>query len=297
MRTGLAAGLPQVDAHLHVWDLSVNTYPWLTPRHGALYDTFAPEQAHEELRACGIGSAVLVQAEDSVAETEYLLRVAEEHPWVGGVVGWVPLEHPSAAEQTLQGLAGIPRFCGVRHLVHDDPRPDFLQMPAVRRSLDALARAGYPFDVPDAWPRHLAQAGALAGDLPALTVVIDHLGKPPRGRPDLADWERELRAVAARENTVAKLSGLWTAGAPFTAEALRQVWETALDLFGPARLMYGGDWPITVPHGGYQATYGVLVELVAELSPAEQREVMGGTARRVYHLPGEKDGYVTGRRS
>jgi L-fuconolactonase len=282
--TGLPPDPAPLDAHLHVWDLTVNTYPWLGPQHGALFTSFSPEQAQRELAATGVGSAILVQAEDSVAETEYMLDIADRHDWVAGVVGWVPLEEPDAAAATLERFGRHPRFCGVRQLVHDDPRPDVLDLPSVRASLRHLAAAGVPLDVPDAWPRHLEQAGRLAEDIPDLVIVIDHLAKPPRGLPELAEWRAQMADVARHPTAVAKVSGLRRAGVTYSVDALRPVWEAALELFGPERLMFGSDWPMTVPEGGYRPTHEVLAALIGELSPAEQRSVMGDTARRVYRL-------------
>jgi L-fuconolactonase len=277
------AGAP-LDSHLHVWDLSENTYSWLGPQHGVLYRDFPPDEAGRELAASGVGSAILVQAEDSVAETEFMLGIADRHDWVAGVVGWVPLEDPEAAAGILERFRRHPKFCGVRQLVHDDPRPDVLDLPPVRASLRHLAAAGVPLDVPDAWPRHLAQAGRLADEVPDLVVVVDHLAKPPRGLPELGEWRAQMAEVARRPTTVAKVSGLRRAGQPYTVEALRPVWETALELFGPKRLMFGSDWPMTAPDGGYGPTYEVLAALIGELAPAEQQELLGGTARRVYNL-------------
>jgi L-fuconolactonase len=154
----------------------------------------------------------------------------------------------------------------------------------VRESLRAVAAHGLAFDVPDAWPRHLGATADLARELPTLTLVVDHLGKPPRGTPDLPAWEKALRAVAASPNAVAKVSGLQTAGQPFTVDALRPVLDVALDAFGADRLMYGGDWPMTVPAGGYRPHFDVVSRLLGELSPDEQTAIMSGTARRVYRL-------------
>lgn len=280
-----AAGLPVVDSHLHVWDLAVNRYPWLGPQHGELYATFTPEQARAALLDCGVGSAVLVQAEDSVAETDHLLAVADAHDWVAGVVGWLPLDDPAATAAGLQQRTGQPRFRGVRHLVHDDPRAEFLDLAPVRESLRQVAAAGFPLDVPDAWPRHLSQVARLAEELSELVVVVDHLAKPPRGGPGFAEWRAVLRQVAAAPATVAKVSGLRVAGEPWSVAAVRPAWEAALEAFGPDRLMYGSDWPMTVPEGGYRPTYEVLAALVGELSVDEQRAVLGGTAQRVYRLP------------
>jgi L-fuconolactonase len=273
-----------VDAHLHIWDLERGEYSWLTPELGPLYATFTPEQARAELAAAGIASAVLVQAEDSERDTELMLEAAGRHPWIAGVVGWVRLDDTAAAERQLERWSGEPRVRGVRHLVHDDPRDDFLALPAVRASLRRLAERGILFDVPDAWPRHLAATADLAAALPDLRVVVDHLGKPPFGSAGWERWRATLATVAARPNTVAKVSGLQVPGRPFTVAEVRPAWETALELFGPTRLMWGSDWPLTVLVGGYQQAWEVMSSLIAELSPDERAQVMSSTAASVYKL-------------
>ena len=267
-----------------MWDLARGRYAWLTPELGPLYATFTPEQARLELEAAGIASAMLVQAEDSERDTELMLEAAARHPWIAGVVGWVQLDDPAVAERQLGRWADEPRLRGVRHLVHDDPRDHFLALEPVRRSLGMLAERGLPFDVPDAWPRHLAATADLAAALPDLRIVVDHLGKPPFGGADWERWLRTLRAVAAHPNTTAKVSGLQVPGRPFTVSEVRPAWEVALELFGPERLMWGSDWPLTVLVGGYGQAWEVMSSLVAELSPDERALILSGTAISVYKL-------------
>ncbi|GAA1775675.1 amidohydrolase family protein [Agromyces lapidis] len=273
-----------IDAHLHLWDRSLSEYGWITPELGPLNADFGPGEARAELDAAGIDGAILVQAEDSAADTRYLLDVAATNDWVLGVVGWVPLDDTRSALAALDALAGERRLRGIRHLVHDDPRDEFLELPAVRASLAEVAARGLAFDVPDAWPRHLGAARRLAEALPELTVVIDHLAKPPVGGDDFAAWEREFVALAALPNTVAKFSGLHLPGVPFGPATVRPLWELAIERFTPDRVMYGGDWPMTVPHGGYQPTWRVMRECVDDLDPVERDAVLGGTAERVYRL-------------
>lgn len=274
----------RIDSHLHLWELGEGRYPWLNPSLGMLHDTFTAGQAQEDLFAAGVGQAILVQAEDTAADTEAMLAAAAEHPWIIGVVGWIPLEKPALAAQLLEQWGVYPAFCGVRTLVHDDPRPDVLDLLAVRETVAMLEAAGLALDIPNAFPRHLGQAESLARDFPQLPIVIDHLGKPPRdGRAeDMDEWERQLRNVAAQPNTVAKISGLHTSGAEFSAAALARVWDVALSAFGPQRLMFGGDWPVSLQGGSYSETVAVSAGLIEQLSPAEAQEIWAGTARRIY---------------
>ena len=276
-----------IDAHLHLWDLEVGEYPWLGPSHGALFASFLPEQAERELSASGVDGAVLVQAEDSLVDTAWLLEAASRFDWILGVVGWVQLDDPAAAASQLEEWLQHPAFCGVRHLVHDDQREDFLELASVRQSLRLLSAAGLAFDIPDAWPLHLTRATAVAADQPELRVVLDHLGKPPRGTDQLEAWRAELTRFAAHPNTAAKLSGLRVAGEPYSTDALGFVWDTALELFGPTRLLWGSDWPMTVVEG-YESTKAVLDELISTLSPAERAAILGETAVETYGLGADK---------
>ena len=150
-----------------------------------------------------------------------------------------------------------------------------------------MAARGLAFDVPDAFPRHLGQAAMIAERVPELVVVVDHLGKPPRNDTAAMElWERQLREVASHDNTVAKVSGLGLAGAAYAADALRPVWDVALEAFGPDRLMLGSDWPVSLLHAPYAETVGVLADLVGELSEPEQADLWSGTATRTYRLTG-----------
>jgi L-fuconolactonase len=270
-----------IDAHLHVWNRAAGRYAWI-PAGGPLDRDFDAADARAELDAAGIDAAILVQAEDSLADTRFLLDVARQQRWVAGVVGWVPLDDRDAAHAALDALSGEGSLRGIRHLVHDDPRDGFLDLPDVRASLVKVAARGLAFDVPDAWPRHLGAASRLARAIPDLTVVIDHLAKPPVGRPGFDAWRQEFEDAAALPNTVAKFSGLHLPGVPFDLATVRLLWEIALEAFGPDRLMYGGDWPMTVPEGGYQPTWNVMRECLDDLGDAERAAVLGGTAERVY---------------
>ncbi|MFI2566435.1 amidohydrolase family protein [Paenarthrobacter sp. NPDC018779] len=280
-----------IDAHLHLWSLDtfvtggVRPYSWLGPQHGALFRSFGEDEASEVLAAAGVRAAVLVQADDTLADTESMLAVAGRQPWVLGVVGWIRLDSPGEAAGQLDRFAANPVFRGVRHLVHDDPRDDFLDLPSVRESLGLVAGRGLAFDVPNAFPRHLGATVRLAQELPGLTVVLDHLGKPPLGDPDAMElWRTEFSALGSTGNAVAKLSGLHLPGVEYSADSLRSLFGFALDSFGPDRLMLGSDWPVSTLGAPYGRTLDVLLELVSTLSLHEQAAILEKTAIRAYGL-------------
>lgn len=273
-----------IDSHLHLWRPSAGGYGWLRPEHGVLNDDHGPEDIAPVLARLGVDHVVLVQADDTVADTQFMVDVAAAWPVVAGVVGWVQLDAPTVAAAQLEQWGDSPVVKGIRHLVHNDPRADFLELPAVQDSLSLLAERGYALDLPDAWPGGFAhQVAPLADRHPELTIVVDHLTKPPHGAPDFAAWAAMLRDVARRPNTVAKLSGL-ADSSPSTAANWRPAYEVAVEAFGPTRLMYGSDWPITRLGLDYAGTWAVLTELISSLAPDEQDAILGGNAARVYRL-------------
>ena len=284
-----AAPGPVTDAHLHLWDLAASPYSWLAGAPAPLRRTVTIDDVREDLLALGVTRVVLVQADDTAEDTAHLQRTAAAIEADGrvpraDVVGWLPLTDPAAVADALADPSRTERLVGVRHLVHDEPDPGFLDRPEVARSLDVLAEAGLPLDVPDAFERHMDQVVRLARRHPGLTIVLDHLGKPPLGdQAAMGRWREQIAAIAARPNTVAKLSGLATSGNGDFAEAA----ERALALFGAQRLMIGSDWPIAPRALDLGSGFAPLLVQVRTWSPADVAAVTHGTAQRVYRRLGE----------
>lgn len=273
----------RIDAHLHLWP-SIDGYDWLTEALAPIRRGFTADEARAAIAAHGYKRAVLVQAADTDADTLWMLETAEAHDWIVGVVGWVPLGDPRAAERRLDALAGRP-LVGIRVLLNDQPDAAMLDRPEARETLALLAARGLPFDVHDAWPHHLGRAASAAREVEGLTVVLDHLGKPPADPDEHDAWRAALREFAAAPGTAAKLSGLHRVGARLPQGAFDRAWDAALDAFGPDRLMLGSDWPLPLLGEGLEPVAAQLEVAVATLSDAERRQLEAGTAARVYGLP------------
>jgi L-fuconolactonase len=277
---------PLIDTHLHQWDLAACEYAWITPAVGVLNRTHTLDEVEAERRAAGVTGAVLVQSANTRCDTDSMLAAMAVHPWVAGVVGWTDLTRGKAVEAEAAELAADPRIVGIRHLNHDEPDPDWLVRPDVLDGVRTLARLGLAFDVVAIWPLHLDHVSALAEAAPDLRIVVDHLAKPPIASGELSAWRQSMARAAAHPNVVAKVSGLDTAaGSPdWTPGTLRPAFETALELFGADRLMYGGDWPVSRLGGGYTRQHAAFEALTAPLSPDERAAISAGTATRVYAL-------------
>jgi L-fuconolactonase len=273
----------RIDAHQHFWDLASGRYDWPTPAEGPIFRTFGPEDLAPELRDAGIDRTILVQATDSLADTDSMLEVARAHRFVAGVVGWVPLRDRGRAEVELGARTGA--LCGVRHLIHREPDPEWLLRADVQPGLALLASRGLAFDVVAVFPDHLRLVPLVAARHPHLVLVIDHLAKPPYRGDGWDAWVRDLRAAADAPRVFAKISGLDTAaGAGWSVDELRPAVDVAVEAFGPGRLLFGSDWPVSRLVSGYGDVVRATERLIATLTPAEQALIMGGTAAEVYRL-------------
>jgi L-fuconolactonase len=278
---------PIIDAHQHVWDLDRARYDWLGPDAHPIDRTITQEELEPELRAAGVTGTVLVQSADNAEDTDVMFATAAAHPEVVGIVGWVPLGDPDAAAAELERRHASDLFVGVRNLIHDLPDPHWLAGPGPDAGLGVLEDAGVPFDLVAVLPEHLDLIPLISERHPELRIVIDHLAKPPIGLPDSSVWDRQLAVAARNPRVFAKVSGLYAAtgdGGSWTVDLVRPFVTRALELFGADRLMYGGDWPISVLSGGYTRVWQGLSQIFDELDPAARTALLGGTARRFYGL-------------
>lgn len=273
-----------VDSHQHFWQVGRFEYPWMSSEVATLYRDYLPQMLEPLLREQGVAQTVLVQASNSLAESRWLLRLADEHPVIAGVVGWVDLAGNEVKSQ-LDELTAHPKFKGVRHLVESEPADDWLIQDSVLRGLNALARYGLAYDLL-VHTRHLPHVRTVAERCPELRLVVDHLAKPPIAQGTIKEWARELKEVAAYENVSCKLSGLVTEASheSWRTEDLRPYVDIAFEAFGARRLMFGSDWPVCLLAASYDQVIDSLQALTAGLSDEERTLVFSVNARKFYKL-------------
>ncbi len=276
----------RVDTHQHFWNLDRVEYPWLGPQHGPIYRTFEPPDLEPILQEIGIDRTVTVQAADSYADTDYMLEQADRYDWIGGVIGWVPLLRPNEAAEALDRYTRHPKFRGVRHLIHDDPNPDWVVQERVLQGLQLLADRDLIFEVVAVFPNHLKHVPLLAERFPSLTLIVDHLAKPPIKDKQMEPWSTQLAAAARYPNVYAKISGLNTAADPETWSGadLKPYIDFAIEQFGVERILWGSDWPVCLLAGDYITYWTEVQRALAERPQADVDAIFGGNAVRVYKL-------------
>lgn len=274
-----------VDSHLHFWQLARGDYLWLTPEFSALYRDFAPNDINASLSACGVESAVVVQAAATEAETYYLLDLARQHPFVAGVVGWTDFE----AEDAPQRIASLCRAAqgrlkGLRPMVQDIPDAQWLLRPGLDPAFDALVANDLSFDALVA-PVHLPMLAERLSRHPRLRAVLDHAGKPDIAGNGFDGWAQQIARLANDTQALCKLSGLLSeAGRSASAADIEPYVAHLFASFGPARIMWGSDWPVLTATTDYLHWFDMAKALVGRLAAGHEEDVFANNAQRFYRL-------------
>ena len=272
-----------IDSHQHFWDPARVDYGWLHPG-SALYRAYCPNDLAPLLRANGIQGSILVQAAPTAHETDYLLQLASDTPWILGVIGWIDLAAGDASKRIHQ-RAGNRLFVGIRPMLQDLAERDWILRPALSPGIEAVQGAGLTFDAL-VQADQLTVIATLADRHPSLSIVLDHAGKPPFAMSSaLALWRREIQSLAKRPNVSCKLSGLITELDGLGGyEMVDPCIDMLIDLFGPDRLLWGSDWPVATTAIEYSDWFSGCRSRVASQLPGHHAAIFGENARRLYRL-------------
>ena len=274
-----------IDTHQHLWMISERKYDWISPEYGAIYGDFGPETVADDISESGVTGTVLVQAADTYEDTFYMLSVADSVPAVLGVVAWAPLDRTAEARAALDLYAESPWVKGIRVLNHTYEDARWLLRTDVTESISLLASRGLTLDYVSVLDAHLESLPDLAQRHPNLTIVLDHMAKPPIAAKGWEPWASLISAAAAQPNVIVKLSGLNTAsGAHWTSADWQPYVDHTLSAFGADRMMLGSDWPVSILAGDFVGVWRAQRQVLAGLSVSEQDNVLFRTARRVYNL-------------
>jgi L-fuconolactonase len=274
----------RIDAHQHFWRYGADTHTWIDDGMAGLRRDFLPADVKPAMEAAGFDGSIAVQAQQNIGETEWLLELSAQHPFVRGVVGWVDLRAADVCEQ-LARLAAYPALCGIRHIVQDEPE-GFMLRTDFQRGIAALAEFDLAYDIL-IHARQLPECARLVERFPQQRFVVDHAAKPDIRGGALHDWSAGITELARHENVYCKLSGLvteadWRAWTPADLEPYIDI---VLDVFGPDRVMIGSDWPVCTLAGAYGDVMTATATQIEARFPAGTDAVFGENAAQFYRLP------------
>jgi L-fuconolactonase len=274
----------RIDAHHHLWRYSPQEYGWIDDQMSALRRDFLPADLAAAMATAGIDGTVAVQARQTLAETCWLLDLAEKTDAIRGVVGWAPIageDFPGVMEE----FDGRAKLKGLRHVIQGEKDENYILREDFNSGIRTLLGSGLVYDIL-IYERHLPQTIDFVDEHPQQVFVLDHIAKPLIAAGTVEPWAERMRELGRRENVWCKLSGMVTEAdwKGWTPETLRPYLDMAVEAFGPARLMAGSDWPACLVASGYAQWFEVLRGYFAEFTETERGLVFGGTAVEVYGL-------------
>lgn len=274
-----------VDAHQHFWTLSRGDYPWPNETVTPIFRDFTPDDLAPLLAKSGVDKTVLVQATDTVAETEFLLQIAETVDWVAGVVGWVDLSATDAV-CIIDRLRRSLNLKGLRPMLQNIEDAEWILDESIAAALDHMADVELCFDAL-IQPRHLPVLDEIASRHPSLKIVIDHVAKPKMNKSQAPseDWVGGMCRLARHPNVYCKLSGMVTEiGMDWQIAHLRPFAEHALECFGAEKTMFGSDWPVVNLASDYAQWRETVDVFLCGFSKADRAKILGLNAQRFYGL-------------
>ncbi len=275
----------KIDSHQHYWHFNTADYGWMGENMSVIKRDFLPTDLLPELKSIDFDGSVAVQARQSLEETNWLLRLAEEHPHIKGVVGWLDLQSEQAEEQ-IAAFAKHLKAVGVRHVIHDEEDIDFMLRPAFVRGVQLLGKYDLAYDIL-IFPTHLANTIEFVKQFSdKQTFVIDHIAKPLIKDGIVSPWKEDIAALATFPNVYCKLSGMvteadWNAWKP---ENIRPYLDVVMEAFGPERILIGSDWPVCLVAGKYSDVMQVVIDYISTFTEKEQALMLGGNAAKAYKI-------------
>lgn len=268
--------MPLTDTHIHCWNFKKAGYDWLKNDTSILNRTYSIDEIELERKKSGITGGVLVQSANNFEDTDWMLEVAKKIDWINGVVGWLPLMDTESTKKVWDEKYSLNKyFKGVRHLIHDEPDPEWLLQKSVIESLKMLAANDLTYDIVGVLPQHIQTALQIADDVPGLKMIFDHLNQPPiSSKEKFGVWGDLMSEAAKHKNFYVKISGLGTiAKVPgWKAEDIRPYVEFVIKHFGEERCMCGGDWPVSLLAGSYIKTWDTYKSVICSLTDEEGKD-------------------------
>ncbi|HLW21395.1 MAG TPA: amidohydrolase family protein [Cyclobacteriaceae bacterium] len=273
-----------IDAHQHFWNYSPQKHSWINSDMGILKKDFLPSDLLETYKENGVSGCVAIQAEQSEEETLFLLQLAEDYDFIKGVVGWLDLRSPDL-EDRIKYFRQFKKLKGLRHVVQDEPDPNFLLDPDFQKGLGLLEKYELTYDLL-VYPHQLNAAIQTVENFPNLKFVLDHIAKPPIKDQVIAPWEDAIGIIGSKKNAYCKISGMvteasWTS---WKVDDFVPYLDTVFRAFGIDRIMFGSDWPVCLLAGNYAQVLGLVKNYSSRLNVEEKNKLFYENAASFYGL-------------
>ncbi|AXT60544.1 amidohydrolase [Aquimarina sp. AD10] len=274
----------KIDSHQHFWQYHPVKHSWINDDMKVLQQDYLPSDLKKVYQENAIDGCVAVQADQSEIETDFLIDLANENEFIKGIVGWIDLRAENL-EERLQHYSKFDIIKGFRHVVQDEPDPNFIIGDSFKKGIALLHQYNFTYDIL-IFPHQLRASLKLIEEFPEHKFVIDHIAKPSIKNGDIKEWETLIREIAKHRNVYCKVSGMVTEAdwAHWKYDDFVPYLDVVFDAFSTKRIMYGSDWPVCLLGGDYSSIKSIIEEYIKNLSAEQQEEIMGGNAIKFYQL-------------
>ncbi|MFY0712502.1 amidohydrolase family protein [Seonamhaeicola sp. NFXS20] len=273
-----------IDSHQHFWIYNPKTHEWIDDSMAVIRRDFLPSDLDKIYKENDVDGCIAVQADQTIKETEFLIKLSQENSFIKGVVGWVDLRSENL-EKDLDNYSNINIVKGFRHIVQGEPDCNFLLRPSFLKGVSALEKYNYTYDIL-VYPHQLGATLEFIKRFPKQKFVIDHIAKPYIKDGFYDGWATLMQEIAKHENVYCKVSGMVTEADfdNWTPEQIKPYLNLVFKAFGTSRVMFGSDWPVCLVAGNYKEVKNLVTDFIADLSANEQANIMGLNAIKFYNL-------------
>jgi len=275
----------RIDGHQHFWRVERGDYHWMDASAPVLCRDYLPDDLRPLLTRHAIDRTILVQAAQTLAETDFLLELAAKNEFIAGVVGWLDMDRDDFPGQFAH-YRKKPKFIGLRPMLQDLKDDEWILRPKVLKSLQLVAEADFSFEFLT-HTRHLPYVLKVLEAVGPMRAVIDHISKPEIRLQKLEPWKTYVAQLAQHGNLRCKLSGMITEAdhQDWSTETLRPYIDHVVDCFGWDRVIFGSDWPVCLLAGSYDQVVQVLTDVLGtRMGEMEERKLFGQNAALFYNL-------------
>jgi L-fuconolactonase len=274
----------QIDSHQHFWQYDPEKHSWINDKMIILKTDFLPVNLKKVYAKNNIDGCIAVQANQTEAETDFLLELALKNNFIKGVVGWVDLR-ASNIEERLQQYVPFPKLKGFRHVVQEEKEPNFIIGKEFTRGISLLQKYGFTYDIL-IFPHQLEASLKLIEQFPEQQFVIDHIAKPDIKNRKTDNWEPLIRSIAKHKNVYCKVCGMVTEAdwKHWKQEDFKIYLDVVFEAFGNDRILFGSDWPVCLLGGSYTEIKGILDNYISHFSQSDKNKIMGENAMKFYNI-------------
>jgi L-fuconolactonase len=279
---------PIIDSHIHLLDQKRFGYAWASDAP-ALNRDWTPDDLAASAKPYEIEGFVFVEVDvdkpQYLDEAEWVDGLSKRDRRVLGAVACLPMERGAAIEPEMARIAKLGVIRGVRRLIQNQPDPEFALKPGFLEAIRLLPKYSLSFDV-CILHSQLPNTLKMMRLCPEVAFVLDHIGKPGIKAGLSEPWRTQIRETAALPNVVCKLSGLTTEAdhKSWSREELRPYIDHVVECFGPDRILYGGDWPVSELAGSYLQWLATLDWATSGFSKEEKLKLFHDNAVKTYRL-------------